>query len=687
MEDKIKEIIDKANNMKKNQNIDEYDIAKFVHIELGKLIIYDNSYTAKYKDNENISERSERRQKKLLTGKTNVNKEKQICKGMAEIYSSILTEVGINSKVYGVQSKGDVKDQKRDDGSKIIIGEEYKCNFNKDFSIKYSEKTKNEDSANHYYTVINIEDKRYISDFLIDSSLFRIKDGEVSFDNEKIPGFCNESDYENRAKKDLRLSPKYLYSLMDTVKNMSDNEKLKYIFDKINSMGEKIGFEESKDLIMTYAQNIFSNNFDFRKIKIMNLVKETEINANVISIYEYNGKDYLLKGGLQDGINSKNGEISLENIMDIVKNGFEPRKVADSRMFNQINMEIELKLLLDEYNKKLATYSNKSIENVFTILDEKKKKIQSNSQSFSKNEYYLDLETSQIFNLMKKYSQDIKQIFVKQKAIITHITDVPPKEMIGGKISKSINRANNYETEIGDWVFASSNPIEGKNPYIARNSKSGMVLIDKNTYIYGDNNIKIQQDKQGNNIVKLKKPNYVYNINPEKFNPVVTIKKQEGKPVFEFSEEWISDQEVDINDTKQVLRVDEIDDITDVIKNYQILCDVNQADEAIKIKNSHSKEEALNRLINDIQNGSLRYVNAEANINVSPLLKQNEKIEKNYTITPNQIEKKSVYAHIGIKEMAKEIVNKKIYERTHQEEIEKDSHNYNHNYGGKINGR
>ena len=140
-------------------------------------------------------------------------------------------------------------------------------------------------------------------------------------------------------------------------------------------------------------------------------------------------------------------------------------------MYDQINIQVELKSLLDKYNKKLGTYSSESIEKAFTILDEKRKKIQLNSQTFLKSEGNSDRETSQIFDLMEKYAQDIKHVFMEQKATITHITDVSPEEMIGGKISRSINRTNNYETERGDWVFASSNPMEGKNPYIVRNSK------------------------------------------------------------------------------------------------------------------------------------------------------------------------------------------------------------------------
>ena len=73
----------------------------------------------------------------------------------------------------------------------------------------------------------------------------------------------------------------------------------------------------------------------------MNLIKETDNDASVVSIYEYNGKDYLLKGGLQDVIDLKNGEVSLEDIKNIVKNGFKPRKIEDNRMFNEKNIQTE----------------------------------------------------------------------------------------------------------------------------------------------------------------------------------------------------------------------------------------------------------------------------------------------------------------------------------------------------------
>ena len=55
-----------------------------------------------------------------------------------------------------------------------------------------------------------------------------------------------------------------------------------------------------------------------------------------------------------------------------------------------------------------------------------------------------------------------------------------------------------------------------------------------------------------------------------------------------------------------------------------------------------------------------------------------------YTITPTQIGQKSIYSHIGKKDIAKGIVDRKIEERTHPQELETHIHNHN---GGTNDGR
>ena len=84
---------------------------------------------------------------------------------------------------------------------------------------------------------------------------------------------------------------------------------------------------------------------------------------------------------------------------------------------------------------------------------------------------------------MTEYKQDIKKIFVDNNVDITHISSVPPEELEGGALRMSLDRANNYETERVNGVFASSEPVDGNNPYIARNS-SGLIKLGKSTYIF-----------------------------------------------------------------------------------------------------------------------------------------------------------------------------------------------------------
>lgn len=59
--------------------------------------------------------------------------------------------------------------------------------------------------------------------------------------------------------------------------------------------------------------------------------------------------------------------------------------------------------------------------------------------------------------------------------------------------------------------------------------------------------------------------------------------------------------------------------------------------------------------------------------------------EQDYTITPNQIGKKSISEHIGKKDIAKGVVDRKIEERTNPQKV--DPHNHNESQGGTNDGR
>lgn len=66
MEDIIKGIIDKAIEMKNYSNITNLDIAKFIHVELGKIIYYDNNYSSQKEDNEQETQLSVKRKEKKI---------------------------------------------------------------------------------------------------------------------------------------------------------------------------------------------------------------------------------------------------------------------------------------------------------------------------------------------------------------------------------------------------------------------------------------------------------------------------------------------------------------------------------------------------------------------------------------------------------------------------------------------
>ena len=284
-----------------------------------------------------------------------------------------------------------------------------------------------------------------------------------------------------------------------------------------------------------------------------------------------------------------------------------------------------LNIKTQEYNKKLLEYSFEDITNVFDILSQKRKSVKTFLENINVNNEEIDEKTKEIFDLLKQYAQEIKQIFIENRKFIIHISEMSPNEMIDRKIKKSINRPNHYETECGDWVFASSDSIYTGNPYLARNSKDGMILIDKNTYMYGGDNMEIKRDEQGHNIVVLKKPKYVYIINPTNFMPVVSlIHDESGEAVFDFSEEWISEVDVEIDDNSQVIDMCEITDVTEVVKNNQVLCDVYKTGQAGEIRNSPSREEAIKKLLLKIKMKKIRYINGEAGINVSPIFEKNK---------------------------------------------------------------
>lgn len=280
----------------------------------------------------------------------------------------------------------------------------------------------------------------------------------------------------------------------------------------------------------------------------------------------------------------------------------------------------KIRLIGEDYSRKLQDFDKKDIDNAINFL---KRRYQNHGRD--NDDIKLTDNAKKIFELKTEYGKDIKKIFVDNNIDLTHITSISPEKLEDGIIRKSSGVLNNYETERVDAVFASSTPVDGNNPYIAW--KDGeLVKLGDSEYIYGNDNIEITKDSEGKNHAMLKEPNYIYHISPEKFEPVCnfTIDKKTNDPVFEFSDEWTSDTEVDISDNNQVKRIEEVRDVTSLLENHTILCDKYSQRIGMKAIKFGNEKEGMQFIAEKIQEGSVRYINGEAGINA----RYNKKLEE-----------------------------------------------------------
>lgn len=343
MEDIIQEIINKATELKNNSKTNDYDIAEFVHIELGKVLYYDNNYTAKFINNKQETKFSTARKSNMLKADTNKAQKAQICKGMAELYAYILNEIGINARAIGTEKKGELRELSSDE-------------------------------AQHYCTIFKIGEQEYVQDYLIESALARIKVGEAEL-SKSMPGICSIDEYEHRSKigflehpdresgeiiSEIKLSTEYLDNIYELNGNNLDIETVfRETFNELNKHLQNkemnFGFEEAKDFVMITIVNLMKKsgltpeeikNKMKKNVKIINLVKESETECGVACIYEIEGKKYLVRG--QDettDIKIPAGEISDGDLADILEQGYEGRNQNDRE---KLNIQIELAKWSDE---------------------------------------------------------------------------------------------------------------------------------------------------------------------------------------------------------------------------------------------------------------------------------------------------------------------------------------------------
>ncbi len=374
MKDRVNSIIDRATELR-NSGTSDLNIAKFVHIELGKILIYDNRYTANYnkENNEDLTQISKKRQEILLGKKTDIYDKAQICKGMAEIYVAILNKVGITSKVIGVENKGDVDGDIRDDGTTIDVPESYDCSFDDNLEIITEKNEKNNNhSSQHYYGIFTIDGFEYVQDFLIDSALFRIKVGEAYL-NENTPGLCLKEDYKERSKQNLPLANDYIERVQADYKEYTNEPNaertFQFLFEQLKRHNEDFGFEESKDFFLSISKKILPIDFDPKDLKIVNLLKEDPSNCDIVSIYGYNGVNYLLRGGDESTtVRDTIGKISTGQIENLLFHGFEPRKKSDTLSLNEVleqQLSLSMKnIISNAIIQGIATEDVKRIDNI-----------------------------------------------------------------------------------------------------------------------------------------------------------------------------------------------------------------------------------------------------------------------------------------------------------------------------------
>ena len=162
----------------------------------------------------------------------------------------------------------------------------------------------------------------------------------------------------------------------------------------------------------------------------------------------------------------------------------------------------KLKELKKQYTERLKSQSHKAIEDALRILNYYHGLCQEDEHSTVRIDLKaMDKDTAQIFELINQYKIGIRDILIENGEVLTHISEVPPENIQDGKIKRSIKALNQYEDERDDWVFASSLPVDGTNIYIARKPEGIIKFTKDNDYVFGGDNMIVEQDEQGNNHV------------------------------------------------------------------------------------------------------------------------------------------------------------------------------------------
>lgn len=214
-------------------------------------------------------------------------------------------------------------------------------------------------------------------------------------------------------------------------------------------------------------------------------------------------------------------------------------RLKRTSLYNKdLDFHMELKKIQDKYLKNYSKGGYGEIKSFEELYDFIKKK------------------TEGVSALLEEFKMTIKKYYVENNIPLYHIT---PYE--GDSLTRSRNSLNQYEREIGDWVFASSADIND-NVYRLRVAGSGMIRIDENSYLITGDHVKYSQ---GN--LMLDNDSYIYTLKNDKFLPVVSIGRSRNGYQLLFDNEWTSDKDIHKDD---ILSREKDINVTEVLNSNNI---------------------------------------------------------------------------------------------------------------------
>ncbi len=663
MEDIIKGIIDKAIEMKNYSNMTDLDIAKFIHVELGKIIYYDNNYSSQQEDNEQETELSINRKENMLKSNTDKSSKTQICKGMAEIYAEILNSVGIEAKSVGTNMKGQTQEV-------------------------------SENEAKHFYTLFKIGEQEYIQDFLIESALMRIKVGEAEL-AKKMPGICLLDEYEKYGQMSLKqidLSEEYLKNVFgNNLINLSDNEIFDILFDKLNEYeNERFGFEEAKEFIFLTGKHFIK---DKSSISFINLVKETESECGIACIYDIDGRKYLVRGNDESSdIDIPIGQISNEELERLQIQGYKGRSLRDRKYLQLENKKQKILRKQREFyqgdNEKeenngnikkinLSELSDEELQHVCFHYSLKKDKNSIDRKGLEtrigRNSKGIDKQSSIYFSYGLEGALKTWDVWLKWRAnrLYSPYWQEENKEIIekieNDTATEEEKKEYYYKAKLWNEEFSSGKYRQDKEKMkflfdfqMDEMQASNYYLLDlKEGEDFSFDEVDVKKDAY---LKRKDRPNDMgYKIFQEMYGSYSDF---ESSKVDKWNMNTFLGKQMTIepNRIKQLTLPNGKNDVLSIITYlYDKYKEITPEEEQVKF---------------DVLDAYMEYAKEK--------IKSNDSTSE-YRITPNQIGKKSIYAHIGMKDIAKGVVDGKIEERTNPQEV--DLHNHNESQGGTNDGR